>query len=60
MHFFARPEVDPGVVDEWGDRIAETQAELALVLSSASPTIPTRRLWIHERLLDETRLLMGS
>ena len=60
LHFFTRPEVDPGVVDEWGDRIAETQEELELVLATASPTIPTRRLWIHERLLDDTRLLMRS
>ncbi len=60
LHFFSRPEVDPGVVDECGDRIAETQEELELVLATASPITPTRRIWIHERLLDETRQLMRS
>jgi len=60
LHFFSRPEVDPGVVDECGDRIAETHEELELVLASASPITPTRRIWIHERLLGETRQLMRS
>lgn len=60
LHFFSRPDVDPGVVDDCGDRIAETQEELELVLATASSITPTRRIWIHERLLDGTRKLMRS
>jgi hypothetical protein len=60
LHFFTRPEVDPGAADECGDRIAETKEELELALAAASPTTPTQRIWIHERLLDQTRLLMES
>jgi len=58
LRYFSRPDVDPGVVDDGGDRIAETSEELALVLATASSITPTRRIWIHERLLDETRQLM--
>jgi hypothetical protein len=60
LHFFTRLEVDPGAVDECGDRIAKTQEELELALATASPTTPTQRIWIHEQLLDQTRLLMKS
>ncbi|HKW85831.1 MAG TPA: hypothetical protein VJM82_02060 [Nitrospiraceae bacterium] len=57
--FFQRTEVDPGVVDECGDRIVETHEELTQVLATASAITPTLRIWIHERLLDSTRQLMG-
>lgn len=60
LHFFHRPEVDPGIGDECGDRIVETKEELELVLATASPIMPTRRIWIHERLLDGTRQLMND
>ena len=60
LRFFTRPEIEPGAVDECGDRIAETREELELALAAASPTTPTQRIWIHQRLLDQTRLLMSS